>query len=178
MGSLIVFYKGQRGCGKTLTMIKDGYNYWKLGYKILRNFKCKFGKYIDNETILTLNKLSNINNCVLMIDEIQIFFDSRSSMRKSSIGFSNFIQQIRKRNIILLCTAQYTNTTDLRLRQHIDIMAYPKFKKSYNVCKVTYIDLTSLEDEILGRIKALRFREIVYNAKPLFKYYDTKELII
>jgi hypothetical protein len=174
---MIVLYKGRRGSGKTLTMIKDGFRYYKNGYKILRNFTCSFGKYISDEQILNLNKDSNIKNCVLMMDEVQIFFDARRSMRKQNLQFSNFVQQIRKRNIILLGTAQYANTVDLRFRQHVDIVAYPNFYKKLNVCEVIYVDMTSVEDNILGQIKTPHHIKIVYNPIPLFNLYKTEEMI-
>src|SRR3972149_3309599 len=113
---MIVLYKGRRGCGKTLTMVKDGLLYYLKGYRVLRNFECSFGENISDEEILNLNKNSNIFNCILMMDEVQIFFDARRSMRNQNLNFSNFIQQIRKRNIILLGTTQFANTVDLRFR--------------------------------------------------------------
>lgn len=172
---MIVLYKGRRGSGKTLTMTKDGLQYFKDKYSILRNFSCKFGKYITDDQILALDKNSNIKDCVLMIDEMQIFFDSRRSMRKASIEFSNFIQQIRKRNIILLCTTQYSNTIDMRLRQHIDILALPHFIKDINVCEVVYIDATSSEDILES--KEPRIVKMVFDAEPIFKLFDTTEMI-
>lgn len=175
---MICLYKGRRGSGKTLTMLKDGLKLYHNGYKILRNFECSFGKYISNEEILSLDKNSNIDNCVLMIDEMQIFFDSRRSMQKSSINFSNFIQQIRKRNIIMLCTTQYSSTIDLRLRQHLDIVCYPYFSKKFNICEVLYIDLTSIEDNLLtAKSSAPTSTRIIYYAPPLFKIYDTTQMI-
>jgi hypothetical protein len=175
---MIVLYKGRRGCGKTLTMLKDGLKYYSAGYNILRNFNCSFGEYISNEEILALDKNSDIDNCVLMIDEMQIFFDSRRSMQKTSINFSNFIQQIRKRNIILLCTTQYSNTIDLRLKQHLDIIAYPNYNKEFSVCEVLYIDLTSIEDNLLtNRNSEPASIKVVYYAQPLFKIYNTNQMI-
>jgi hypothetical protein len=182
---MIILYKGARlirGRGKTLTMVKDGLQYYLEGYKILRNFRCKFGEYIENEEILDLNKSSQLNNCVLLIDEIQIFFDNRRSMTKQNITFSNFVQQIRKRNIIILCTTQYSNTIDIRLRQHLDIIAFPNFKKNLNICEVTYMDLTRLQDNdlILGTNTEFRpaLAKIVFNAEPIFKLYNTQEMIV
>ena len=174
---MIILYKGRKGCGKTLTMLKDGLKYYQRGYKILRNFSCSFGKYISEEQILNLNKESNIKRCVIMMDEIQIFFDARRSMRKQNVNFSNFIQQVRKRNIIILGTTQYANTVDLRFRQHVDVIAYPNFFKDLNVCEVIYVDMTSIEDNILGQVKSPLHTKIVYNALPLFKLYKTEEMI-
>lgn len=178
---MIVLYKGARGRGKTLSMVKDGAEYFLEGYKVLRNFECSFGEPIENDQILELSKDSELNNCVLLIDEIQIFFDNRRSMTKQNITFSNFVQQIRKRNIIILCTTQYSNTIDIRLRQHLDIIAFPNFIKDKNVCEVTYMDLTRLQDNdlILGQNAEMKpvLSKIVFNAEPIFKMYDTSEMI-
>lgn len=176
---MIVLYKGARGKGKTLSMVKDGYAYYCAGFKILRNFECSYGKYIDNDDILDLSKDSGINDCVLMIDEIQIFFDSRQSIRKENIRFSNFVQQIRKRNVIILCTTQYSNTIDLRLRQHLDIIAFPNFKKDKDICEVTYMDLTRMQDNdlITGAEPQPMLVRIIFDAKPIYKMYDTGEMI-
>jgi len=178
---MIILYKGARGRGKTLSMVKDGLAYYLEGYKVIRNFDCSFGEYIDNEEILTLSKDSNLNNCVMMIDEVQIFFDNRRSMTKQNITFSNFVQQIRKRNIIILCTTQYSNTIDVRLRQHLDIIAFPNFNQLLNICVVTYMDLTRLQDDVsilgIGEMKPT-IAKIVFNAMPIFKMYNTGEMIV
>lgn len=173
---MMALYKGRRGSGKTITMVKDAFLNYKKGWIIYRNFNASFGNFIDNEEIINLDKHSTIQNALLMIDEIQIFFDSRQSMRKKNIQFSNFIQQVRKRNLIILCTTQYSNTIDLRLRQHLDILATPYHFKSLDVCEVTYTDLTSIEsnffmDTIPKSIK------VVFDCKPIYKLYDTNEMI-
>lgn len=173
---MIVLYKGARGCGKSLSMVKDGYKFLTRGFRILRNFDATFGEYIDNEKILNLDKNANLFNCVLMIDEMQIFLDSRRSMSNQNIFFSNFIQQIRKRNIIMLCATQFSNTLDLRLKQHVDIIAYPNFHKKYNVCEVTYLDLTMRELSFGQEIRPTYVR-IVFNAVPVFSMYNTSEMI-
>lgn len=181
MSSKVVLYKGRRGCGKTLTMVKDGYNYYKNGWKILRNFNCAFGNYISEEEILKLDKNSRLVNCVIMIDEVQIFFDSRRSMKKEALNFSNFIQQIRKRNIILLGTTQYANTIDLRFRQHTDFIVYPNFIKNLNVCEAIYLDATALESNIdldLNNQTIIPNQiKIVFDATKVFNLYLTEEMI-
>lgn len=179
---MIVLYKGARGRGKTLSMVKDGYAYYLEGYRVLSNFECGFGEHIENDSILSFSKDSDLYDCVLLIDEIQIFFDNRQSMTKKNITFSNFVQQIRKRNIIILCTTQYSNTIDLRLRQHLDIIAFPNFIKDKLVCVVTYMDLTRLQDNDLmlgneGELKPM-LAKIVFNAIPIFNLYNTSEMIV
>ena len=180
MSSKIVLYKGRRGCGKTLTMVKDGLSYYKRGWRVLRNFDCSFGEYISEEQILNLDKNSDLFNCVIMMDEVQIFFDARRSMRNQNLHFSNFVQQIRKRNIVLLGTTQYANTIDLRFRQHTDIVAYPNFIKSVNVCEVTYVDVTHSEDVITSSVGEIVIPKVkmVYNANQIFNLYSTEEMVV
>ena len=90
---MIVVYIGRRGAGKTLTMVKDAYIYHLNGYNVFTNMQgVTFGTYITNEDILKLDKTSTLKNVVLLVDEIQILFDSRRAMKSINITFSNFIQ--------------------------------------------------------------------------------------
>lgn len=172
---MITLYKGSRGKGKTLTMVKDAYKYFLAGYKVLANFKLNFGEYISPEETLVLNRYSMMENCVLVLDEIQLFFDSRNFQKQENKDFSNFLQQIRKRNIKILCTAQYTNTIDLRLRQQIDMVAYPHYNRKTKICKVDYFNLTVIEDNV--NLKALRPFTVFFDALPIFKLYNTHEIL-
>lgn len=174
---MIVLYKGRRGAGKSLTMVKDGYQYYLNGYRVLANFQCTFAEYISNEDLVKLNKESDIDKCVIMLDELQIFFDSRRSMRNQNMNFSYFVAQIRKRGVILLCATQYTNTVDLRLRQHLDIIAMPKYIEEFKLCEVTYIDLTSLEDNWDNTFAIPDSIKVVFEAESIFGLYDTTEMI-
>lgn len=170
---MIVLYKGSRGRGKTLSMVKDAYQYYSDGFKILANLKLTFGESISNDEVLSLSQYSKLYNCVLVLDELQLFFDSRNFPRKENKDFSYFIQQIRKRNIIILGTAQYVNTIELRFRQHIDYVAIPKFNKNLNICSVKYFDLTKLEDNNTH----IKPSVVVYDAKQVFPLYDTLQML-
>lgn len=174
---MICLYLGRRGAGKTLSMVKDTYLYYKNGKRIITNMNSLNFEhtYMTNEEILKLTKDSDITNCVLVVDEIQLLFDSRRSMKKENITFSNFIQQIRKRGIILLGTTQFDNTIDKRLRDHTDIIALPKFNKNYNVCRVKYLDPTSTQDleNISGEFDSITS---YYDATMVYKLYNTNEM--
>jgi len=175
---MITLYKGARGRGKTLTMVKDALQFYLNGWNVYSNMKgVHFAEFIDSKEILKINKESTLYNCVLLIDEIQSLFDSRRSMAKGNLDFSYFLQQIRKRGIVLLCTTQYSNTVDIRLRQHVDIIAIPRFNKRFNVCQVQYIDLTTIEDEDYGIAEPEKV-VLTYDATSIFGLYDTKEIIV
>lgn len=172
---MIVLYKGARGKGKTLTMVKDGYFAYLQGFRVISNFSLKFGDYMSNDEVLRLNRESNLRDCVLLLDELQLFFDSRNFGSKNNKDFSNFIQQIRKRNVHILATVQYQNTVELRFRQHIDVVAYPNFDKSIGYCKVYYFDISLLEDD-LGDTE-IKPNLVVYDAAGVFDLYDTTEML-
>jgi hypothetical protein len=175
---MIVLYKGSRGRGKTLSMVKDAYKYYLNGYRILSNIKLKFGDYIESADVLELDRDSKLFNCVLVLDELQLFFDSRNFSKDSNKNFSNFIQQIRKRNIIILACTQYQNAIDLRLRQHIDVIAFPDFDKDNQLCMVRYFDLTVLEDiEMNPQALNIKPNTVVFNPKQVYKLYDTYEML-
>lgn len=169
---MIVMYKGRRGAGKTLTLVKDAINFYAKGWTIYSNFDIGIPyKKLTNEDIINLADNDNIRDCVLLIDEIQLLMDSRRSMKKENLNFSYFIQQIRKKGIILLCTTQFTRTTDNRLREHVDVIVKPRIIHQYPVVEAEYIDVTSVED--LGFIKS---KVVIYNPEAVFSLYDTNEV--
>lgn len=169
---MIILYVGHVGTGKSLTMVKDALQYYHQGKKILRNFKgCKFGEFISNDKISNLNKHSDVRDCVLLIDETQINFDSRRHYSPSNKNFSNFVQQIRKRRIILLIATQFANTIDLRIRQHVNYLVFPNFNENLNICAVDYMDMRSIDN----MFEEPRMVRIVYDPVPLFDVFDSYE---
>lgn len=173
---MIMLYLGRRGAGKTLSMVKDAYLYYKSGRRIISNMSTLlFGEHMSNEEILRLTKDSDIVNCVIVVDEVQLLFDSRRSMKKENITFSNFIQQIRKRGIIMLGTTQFDNTIDKRLRDHTDVIALPKFNKDFLMCRVKYIDPTSNQDSEFSERELLHAIS-TFDATFVFKLYNTNEM--
>lgn len=173
---MIVLYKGARGRGKTLTMVKDAYKFYLEGYKIYSNIKISFGESIAKDEILNLNKDSDLHDCVLIIDELMLIFDSRNFSTKKNKDFSYFIAQIRKRNIIILGTTQYTGGVELRFRQNIDVIAVPKFDVNTNICLCYYYDITLLEDGLDP--SCLIPSLVVYDGKQIFRLYNTNEFIV
>ena len=172
---MIILYLGRRGAGKSLTMTKDAYQYYKDGWTVYSNIDLNFPhEFMSNEDILKIGD-GDLENVILVIDEIQILVDSRRSPSKANLDFSHFIQQIRKRHIIILCTAQYGGTVDVRLRQHVDIIARPQYNKKFKVCAVRYIDVTVTDiDDLYQEPQSV---EVVYNAIPLFELYNTDNII-
>jgi len=170
---LIVQYIGRRGAGKTLTMTKDVVNYYYSGWKIYTNYDLYGIEYtkLTNDEIINLINLDHIRNCVIAIDEIQTVIDSRKFAKDSNMDFTYFIQQIRKRGIVLLATSQFLDNVEKRFRQHIDLLVKPRavYMESGNwVVTAKYIDSTSEEDT--GEVDMV---EIVYNPFNIISHYST-----
>jgi len=180
---MIALYVGRRGTGKTLTMVKDMFLYHKRGWKVYTNLEsCSFpDRILTNEEILAMVMDYNVRKCVIAIDEIQTLIDSRRSMNEGNVHMNYFIQQIRKRKIILLATTQFIGRVDKGFREHVDILVRPKclylefgYKDvdELHLVKTTYMDLTTEED--LGYIKS---SIVYYDPRPVFELYDTEEYI-
>src|SRR6056297_409720 len=172
---MIISYIGRRGAGKTLTMVKDIINFHQKGWKIYTNFPL-FGiehRELTNDEIIELIHNEKINNCVLAIDELQTLLDSRKSMKKANMDFSYFIQQIRKRGMVLMSTQQFMDNVEKRFRQHVDIIVKPnamKLPSGSMVVSVDYMDTTTEQD--LGYIDT---KSIVYDPSNVFDVYDTTQ---
>lgn len=173
---MIILYRGSRGKGKTLTMVKDAYKFHQAGFKVYGNLTLKFGNYISSQEVVDLNRRSDLKDCVLVIDEIELFFDSRNFSKQENKTFSHFLQQIRKRNIVILCTAQYVNLIDLRIRQQLDLIVYPNYDKKTQLCRAYYFDLTKIEDAFSSF--SLSPTYVVYNGNKIFGLYDTYEMLL
>lgn len=169
----VTLYRGSRGNGKTLSMTKDGLKYQALGWEIMTNLENTPFKVITSDFILSLSNKSTLFNVALLIDEIEVFFDSREWSKSDTKGFSKFIQQVRKRKVIILCTCQFTDLIDKRLRQQIDILVKCSYNSITMICKCFYYDVTSLED---NPNKVLYF-SISYYSPPIFSLYNTNQLI-
>ncbi len=83
--------------------------YFKKGYTIYSNYNLSFHhKKLTKEIIeeYTTSR-QQFKKTVFAIDELYLFFDSRSSGTKSNKIFSYFVTQTSKNDVVLLGTAQF-----------------------------------------------------------------------
>lgn len=184
----VVLYTGRRGEGKTLTMVAEGLQYYLNGYDVYRNFSAKFGVEIGKRHLYEIDQ-HNIQNAVIMIDELHLFYDSRQFMKKRNIEFSKFLAKLRKKNIIVMGTVQFKDNTEYRIRQHCDVEASMKTDTKNGVVHCVYIDKTKIQnsfmldksneifDKVLNRSKGVSHISVIYDVNPIFdnNIYDTNE---
>ncbi len=176
---------GRQGSGKTLFMIKLLIDNLKYKSKIFSNINLynidrdytKISLSTREDTItdvpLMLDMLDDdiniFNDSIIFLDEIHKDLDSRDFWSESSRKVQGFFSQLRKRNCLVLATAQYFGLIDNRVR-----------KQCFNV-----FDMRKLSDEmfnvVVNEVDGYYYRPIInYDVKlsDYFKYYDTNEIVL
>ena len=176
---------GRQGSGKTLFMIKLLIDNLKYKSKIFSNINLynidrdytKISLSTREETVtdvpLMLDMLDDdiniFNDSIILLDEIHKDLDSRDFWSESSRKIQGFFSQLRKRNCLVLATAQYFMLIDNRVR-----------KQCFNV-----FDMRKLSDEmfnvVVSEVDGYYYRPIInYDVKlsDYFKYYDTNEIVL
>jgi len=176
---MIIGIEGGLGSGKTLLVVryllKDYFN----KQAIYANFGLKKIKYtkLNVMDILELDKEGfNLNDLSVAIDEITVFADCRTSMKKMNRFLSYFILQTRKRNVTMYYTTQDINMVDLRLANHTDIRVLAeKIEKPEGGYYEDYRRYTIYD---LRDLRHFRWKQFTLNITKYYKYYDTYEVIL
>lgn len=176
---MIIGYYGDLGSGKTLSMTKYAYLYYLKGYEVYSNYGLSFPhKKIDNKflkDVVTQDTQFN-GKTVFALDELDMYFDSRSSMSKNNKIVSYFVKQIRKKNIRLLFAVQSEDRVDKRLRgltrvkvfcKKEEILVYPKGGDIPFVANLITNQIVVKKGSVTRRFLANHY----------YNLYDTKELI-
>ena len=176
---------GRQGSGKTLFMIKLLIDNLKYKSKIFSNINLynidrdytKISLSTREETItdvpLMLDMLDDdinvFNDSIIFLDEIHKDLDSRDFWSESSRKIQGFFSQLRKRNCLVLATAQYFMLIDNRVR-----------KQCFNVFDMRKIS-NEMFNVVVSEVDGYYYRPIInYDVKlsDYFKYYDTNEIVL
>jgi len=193
---MINIFIGYQNSGKTLSMTYFLYLYYLKGYKIFSNYNLGFPHEKLNKQMLLDFAQSDkqFSKCIIAIDEIHVYFDSRSSGSKANKIFSYLVLQSSKRDVHIFGTTQEFMNIEVRIRSHCNIKIFCNryFKKNndeYIEVKSSVRHLTEQQNENLYIRCLMMTKRIVdvnlvidkkyiyIKAKKLFKLYDTKELI-
>lgn len=193
---MIIGFIGQRGSGKTLTMVRFAYEKYLEGYKIYSNINLNF----PHETYTVDDLLDYAENgkyfgqTIFIIDEVHILFDSRSAGKKRNRIFSYFLNQSSKNALDVYYTTQFSRQVELRLRLNTEIVIQCNCKvvvyktkfsnpiiiqnyrpKNTDYKAISYIQCTihKFSDTGLDTRKIIR-----YIGNKYFKLYNTKEVVI
>jgi len=172
---MIILFIGGMGSGKTLSMVREAYNYHIQGFKILTNMKLNFPHtLISSKDIQNFAKeRKNLYDTVILIDELHIFLDSRRSISKKNLVGTYFITQTRKQKVKLLGTTQHRHQLDRRVRDNVSI---------YVDCEKIELPINDKEGNkqllIVNHINTRsKYEKINFIGNPYFNKYDTEEII-
>jgi len=193
--NIIGIFLGEQNSGKTLSMSYYANRYKRNGYRIFSNYNLKFKhKKLTKEIIENYTKSrKQFTKAVFCIDEIYLFFDSRNFGSKGNKIFSYFVTQSSKNDVHIFGTAQFFNTIEKRLRNNCTFKCFcnryykdienntftPITKKVRFIenQNILYIKNSFLIKTISGLNETIRQINYFIRAKPIFKMFDTKELI-
>jgi hypothetical protein len=153
---------GYIGSGKTLLMTFLLNAYQKAGKKIISNYYLDFPhQSISFEQIQKMQ----LSNCVLGLDELTVWLDSRLSMTKQNRIISYFVLQTRKRDVDLLATTQDFGMLDLRLRRQTNYIIESE-KVDFDTFHYT-----------LRRLGDWRTTDFYLKPKETYNLFDTTQII-
>jgi len=171
---MISGFIGDIGGGKTASMVKEVYIKYLQGRKIYSNIKLNFPY-----TPITRDNLQematggfNLNNGVLVLDEIHIYIDSRTSMSKSNRIITYFALQTRKVGVDLYYTTQYIDQVDKRIRNLTNnlIECYTEVNSLTN-------EKFTLNIYRIRKINKVIVKKIIFPTRIVYDLYDTFEVV-
>lgn len=189
---MIGVFLGAQNSGKTLSMTYYAFKYFQEGYKIFSNYNLNFSHTKLTKDLLVEHTKSRtqLNKAIFLVDEIYIILDARSFSGKLNKLFSYFILQTSKRDVHLFGTAQYFNTVDKRFRENTNFMVFcNRYELDNNIYKpITnkgrIINSNNLYIKNSFMIKSndsifpnYENKNYYLKASPIFKLYDTRELL-
>jgi hypothetical protein len=160
---------GGMGSGKTLIMTLLGYLEFLSGKSVQANYHLHFPfSYLNLNTIMEqIKNQTQLQNIVLLIDEIHIAFDARTSMSGRNRFGSYFVLQTRKRDVQLYFTTQSIWQVDIRIRENLDRMINCR-NYAPNCFEYEIIDY---------RYESPVVKKITMNGSKIYNLYDTNEII-
>lgn len=161
------------GSGKTLSLTRYVYREYLKGKKIYSNMHFNFPyERITKEKLLKYKEDHTLfNNCIIVIDEIHVFIDSRRSMSKGNVDIGHLLVMTRKLGVDLYWTSQQEHQVDRRLRDNTEIKIRCESEKvMIGETEIVFID------NLLIRIDGYTETES-FVGNNYFALYDTREII-
>lgn len=192
---MITGFIGQRNSGKTLTMTIEAYKKYRQGYTIYSNYHLNFPytPYDIDDLLVYAEEGRYFGNAIFLIDELHIYFDSRTSGQKRNRIFSYFLNQSSKNDIDIMYTSQYARQVEIRLRLNTEVVvesscvslvwekgqSKPVTKYNYrpkptDKKTITWVQNRMIKFNDTGKDKIIRR---VFKANKYFALYNTREVV-
>ena len=160
-------------------MIRDAYIQQQLtGKRIISNMSDLNPDYFNFEFITLddfMNMVENnvgLNDCILLLDELHIWLDSRTSMSKRNRTISYFALQTRKEDVDLYYTTQYLIQVDIRIR-NLTTHLVECYTQEHPVAK----EQLTLNIVRIRKINRMVTQKLTFWTRLVYELYNTKEII-
>lgn len=158
---MLIGFMGKMGTGKTMAMTALA---TKISHDqkvpIYANYEVKGMK----DRIKFMSEIWNLDDCILLLDEIWLTMDSREWGNQSNIKMTRFINQTRKKNIMVMYTTQHISQVEMRVRNATDILVYCEKKAGKH--SQQYIDY---QYGTIGKKLTIKDPSVIY---PLYNTYE------
>ena len=160
----IVAILGNLGHGKTLTAVSLATTLKLLNDALGRDITILSNTplNIEHEFLTSMSQLEERYNTIMLIDEFYLIADSYSWQSSSSFMTTDVSMDLRKRNNMIILTAQYANQIAKRVRQLITLFIKPQKIHDF----VFKLNLANIAD-------SADIDYCMMNLKPFINVYDT-----
>lgn len=188
---MISCYTGKPGSGKTLDVMIDIDNYLKHNRYVMCNFPVNasgFVKIVSSSAVnpqLILSFFDGLRvsgkegEFLLILDEAQTIFNSRTWLQNSKAGWIDFFTQHRKLGFEIILICQSIDMLDKQIRSCIEYeiihRRYSRFGFFGKVFGFFFGDFVRIK-RWYGMKEILK-RESFHASKKYFNMYDTNQII-
>ena len=160
----------KRGGGKSVTARALAESYHNDGIRIVTNMTM-YGlrNYHQMRFSEMKDQLTELFDCVLIIDEGQKGLNAFDYFRKDVRKFNDWLSELRKRRVTLFLITQHPNKVTKKFREDVDYMMIPN-KLTNDVYRVDVFDLSMPEGDDF-------VRSFFFNGNEYYDLYNTEELL-
>lgn len=191
----IILYSGVPGSGKSLAAAQLLYNNIAAGHYVIGNMPLELDKiktkkekhylYIDNQS-LTPRKLVQVakeindkkvyreNSILLVIDECQLLFNSRTFAKNDRLDWLEFFSQHRKMGFKIILIAQFDRMIDRQIRCLIEIERKHRIVGSFGIFRfIPFSNRCFCEIEYYYPLNERQESSFFFLNKKYYSIYDT-----
>lgn len=171
----ITGFIGDIGGGKTASMVREAYiKHIQEDKKIISNMRLNFNhQYITLDNFMSMiDNKENLTDCILLLDELHIWLDSRTSMSKRNRVVSYLLLQSRKLSIDIFYTTQYITQVDVRVRNLTNTLV-----ECYTDVSPEDSEKYTLNIVNIRKINKMITRKHIFKTRYVYNLYDTNEVI-
>lgn len=173
---------GRQGSGKTLYLVKKGYECYKQGLKVYSNVHLNFPyERLDYNDIINCN----LQDGVVLLDEGHQLLNSRSAMSKINNEITtSFMSMLRKNSLSIYITTQGLHKLDFRVRSE---RSFTYFCSKYAYVGKEWKEILhnqdlSIDIPIMIKLDVMedisgQIRTLFFQGNDYFNMYDSKQII-